>query len=255
VKSEVEADDVGGAFLRSCRNQHPHTRVQPSLKNATHPAERSRRSIGLGYIGAAMRHLAGFAIACAVMGSAGCFSDRLPPPTFRYSCSVDDDCTQPEACIRGLCQIPCRQATFRDDCPAAGSYLACFNGVCSNVCTVGADHCTQPQSCIELPLDLAGSNGGGGFGGGGGASSDAIGLCGVECTPGDDVCPSGEVCLQGFCVQGCMFDAECQDGFSCIFGVCLPSDVEVPDTDGTGGTGLADETTGLADETSTGGTR
>jgi hypothetical protein len=196
-----------------------------------------------------MRHLARLAIACAVTASAGCFSDRLPPPTFRYSCSVDDDCTEPEACIRGLCQIPCTQATFRDDCPSAGSYAACFNGVCSNVCTVGADHCTKPQSCIELPLDLNG--GGGGPGGGGGSTADEIGLCGVQCMPGDDVCPTGEVCLQGFCVQGCMFDVECQDGFSCIAGICLPDEVEIPGTDATGD--LDGDATGLGDETSTGG--
>ena len=204
----------------------------------------------LSYIGAAMRHFLSFAVACAMSATlAGCFSDRLPPPNFRFSCSVDDDCSEPEACIRGLCQIPCRQATFRRDCPSAGSYAACLNGVCSNVCTVGEGHCPPTLSCLGLPFDAPDGNGNGGFGGGGAPPAGDIGICGVECTPGDDVCPQGETCLFGFCLQICEFDEQCQDGFSCVGTLCLPEGFEFPgaEEDGTGGTPTPD------DEAATGG--
>jgi hypothetical protein len=133
-----------------------------------------------------MRHLTRFVLACATMASVGCFSERLPPPNFRYTCSVDDECNEPEACIRGLCQIPCTQRTFNEDCPSTGSFVSCFAGVCSNVCTVGANHCPDPLECVELPIDAeAVGQAFGSFP----ATDEPLGLCGVQCQPGDDVCP------------------------------------------------------------------
>jgi hypothetical protein len=243
----------------------PGTIVAPRVSNRAVTQRGARRSDGLGYSAAAMRPLIRLVLACAVTASVACFSERLAPPTFRYRCTSDMDCNEPEACIRGLCQIPCTQATFREDCPSAGSYAACFNGTCSNLCTIGEDHCPDPQTCIDLPIDTSAAGGGGPFGGA--QPTGPLGICGVECVPGDDVCPEGEACLQGFCVQSCMFDIDCQDGFACIAGLCLPEELDTrPETGGleTGETtgGPADETTegpaeetGPGDDTTTGGAR
>jgi hypothetical protein len=211
-----------------------------------------------------MRQLTALALAFAVMASIGCYAERLAPPAFRFSCDRDADCREPEACIQGLCQIPCTQATFREDCPSVGSYALCFNGVCSNVCTVGAGHCPEPQECTTFPFDPPSGNGG--PGGAAPPPEDPIGICGVACSPGDGTCPEGEQCLQGFCVQTCEFDIECQDGFACIAGLCLPEEIEIPGATGTTGdvenetdtdtdTDTDDLATDDGDETATGGSR
>lgn len=196
-----------------------------------------------------MRRLIRLALACGVGVSIGCYSERLPPPTYRYACDADEDCDPGEVCLDGLCQIPCTQATFDEDCPSEDFYIACFNGVCSDACTVGKAQCPAPQSCISLGLDVSGGDGG--FTAGA-PVDDPIGVCGVECEPGS--CPEGEQCLQGFCVAQCESDADCSQGLACVAGLCLPS--EIPDTT-TGGTGTSDgseTTTGQTGTSSAGGT-
>jgi len=66
---------------------------------------------------------------------AGCYSERLPPPTYRFSCGSNSDCDsgRGESCIDNLCQISCTLATFSDDCPD-GNYTTYFNRVYANLC-------------------------------------------------------------------------------------------------------------------------
>jgi hypothetical protein len=177
--------------------------------------------------------LAGFA------GAASCYSDRLPPPTFRHVCNGDNDCIEGEQCIDGLCQVPCTQATFSDDCPEGGGYAMCFNGVCSHVCQLPGGPCAAGQECLDLGFDLAALGGGGGGLFGGSDSDTPLGVCGRPC---EDGCPTGEVCLQGFCVLTCDPAAEqsmCPFDFPCQGGLCLPDFGE--GTGGEGGTLLATE--------------
>ncbi len=168
---------------------------------------------------------------------AGCYSDRLPPPNFRHSCSVDGDCRSSERCISGLCQVPCTQTTAEEDCPFDDGWLACFNGVCVTACELPAETCsgegasltcerperrstcTSPHMCLDLGIEIGG---GGGFIGGG---SDAdLGVCGEWCT--ENSCPEGEICLDRFCVAMCDPNGPdtCNSAFGlrCQGGLCLP---------------------------------
>ena len=190
---------------------------------------------------------AGLAVVFGIGLAAGCYSERATPPTYRYPCSSSDQCPEDESCIDGLCQIPCTTATFEDDCPQNGSYLACFNGVCAGGCDVAQTRCPGDLECIDLGLDVSG----GGFIGGG--SDATIGVCGRMCEPGTTSCPDGEVCLQGFCVVTCDPDAVedlCPSGFACTLGVCIPpgfgpetasgSDAGIDSSGGTADGGTAD---------------
>lgn len=178
--------------------------------------------------------LAGLATAAAM--TEGCFSERLAPPTFRFACGDDRDCEGPEKCIDGLCQVPCSQATFAEDCAEGGTFALCLNGVCSSTCAIDEVECPGNQTCLDLGVDLGQLAGGGGFGGG---SSDArIGVCGTPCE-GDASCPSGEVCFTGFCVATCETSDECSTGLSCVAGFCIPGGDGGGDASTAGETGTA----------------
>lgn len=170
----------------------------------------------------ALRAVASSAALAAVFGVgflAGCYSERATPPTYRYPCSSSSECPEDESCVEGLCQIPCTQATFEDDCPQNGSFLACFNGVCAGGCEVDQDQCPNGTECVDLGLDVSG----GGFIGGG--STATIGVCGRMCETGEASCPTGEVCIEGFCVATCdpnVPDPICPSGFECTLGICAP---------------------------------
>lgn len=145
--------------------------------------------------------------------STACFSERLPPPTFRHDCSGDEDCGDAEACINGLCQVECTLATSEMDCGALGqgsTYLGCINGVCASACDLDDDPCPGAQSCESIP-----------------GLSEALGagVCMEMCTP--DSCPDSEVCVLGFCAPSCdPNDPEgCGEGNTCLGGVCVPDEV------------------------------
>lgn len=166
---------------------------------------------------------------------AACYAEREPPPNFRYACDRDGDCLDGQTCVDGLCETPCTNATFADDCTRGE--LPCLNGVCSSGCEVGGSSCPGAQECVDLGLELGGGNS---FLGGG--NSDAVvGVCVRECSTSS--CPAMNVCIEGFCVQTCMQPEECFAGTTCLGGLCLP------DTGGTDGTsaGPLDESSSTLD--------
>ena len=117
----------------------------------------------------------------------GCFNAPPEPPTYRFACESDDECEGEEACIGGLCQVPCtlNVEDFSSDCPP--EYAICFNGVCSSLCLVDENRCPEQQECIDLaPYEVQGLD-------------EGTGLCGVLCTkPGEQsTCPDGHVCIDG----------------------------------------------------------
>lgn len=162
-----------------------------------------------------------------------CYSEPLPPSTYRYACDGDGDCSSAEICRRGLCERPCTQLEVAaaaltedpsdDPCPSEDGYALCFNGVCASTCAVGEGFCATGQECIDLGLDLGG--GGNPFGGG---SDATIGICGLQCDAADnaDICPEGEVCVAEFgaCAVDCSQGQACPNGYTCFFGVCAPDD-------------------------------
>jgi hypothetical protein len=184
-----------------------------------------------------------------------CYSEPRPPSTYRYACEADGDCNSNEICRQGLCERPCSQLEVAagvitdedasdDPCPTAAGYAACFNGACANTCAVGKDYCAQGQECIDLAA-LGIDVGGGSSNPFGGGSSDPIGICGVMCEPGDDICPDSEVCLMGFCAVDCSQGQVCPDGYDCLFGVCIPA-TGLPSDDG-GSTGAGSGSDGASE--------
>ena len=192
-----------------------------------------------------VRTLAPGLLAGLLAASPGCFVDRAAPSTFRNTCNDDGECREGQACIRGLCEIPCTQKTSSEDCPFDDGYAACINGACASLCPLpeegGKDPCPEPQTCVDLGIDLGG--GGASFFGGGGDATPT-GVCTSPCEGGD--CPDGEVCLEGFCVATCTTDADCGTGLVCFSGFCTP---DFGDTDTGGGTG----STGPGSDTGTAG--
>lgn len=148
-----------------------------------------------------------FLLAALALSSA-CFSERLPPPTFRHTCGGEGDCGEGESCISGLCQVACTQATATEDC--GGSYVACINGVCSSACQLDDDICPGAQSCAEIPVL---------------SEQLGAGICMETCSP--DSCPEGEICIEGFCTESCdPADSDsCSTGNVCLLGVCVPEEV------------------------------
>jgi len=158
----------------------------------------------------------------ATVSTSGCYSERLPPPNFRYTCSQDADCEDPESCLRGLCQIPCTTSNFYEACPL-GEYAACFNGVCASLCQLDDDTCPGGQTCFNLGLELE-------------AESDPfatpedrqqVGVCGDDCQVVG--CPVDEVCVPvpdtgtNICLVAC--DPEipvCPESYECQLGFCVP---------------------------------
>lgn len=153
------------------------------------------------------------ALATGLAVGVACYSERQPPPTFRYSCNADADCDAPERCMHGLCQVPCSMATASEVC-TGDNHLACFNGACSTGCNPADDDaCPKAQTCVDIGLMVS-------QGGFFGSSEDqSLGVCGTACTEGS--CPAGEICLEGFCLQPCDDGDECGTGFSCVMGFCI----------------------------------
>lgn len=151
--------------------------------------------------------------------ASACYSERQPPPSFRYACDADGDCADGQSCIDGLCETPCTVATVADDC--VNGELVCLNGVCSSGCEVGKNSCPPAQECADLGIDVSGS---GSFFGGGGSGA-AVGVCMRPCS--DDSCGDLAVCLEGFCVPTCSEQVECSAGLVCTGGLCAP-DVSSP---------------------------
>ncbi len=150
-------------------------------------------------------------LAAFSLSASACYSERLPPPTFRHSCGGDGECGEGESCVSGLCQVPCTLATSLEDCGQPGqgsSYFGCLNGVCSSLCDPGNDICPGEQSCATIP-----------------GEDESLGVCIAECT--EDSCPDGEICIEGFCAQACdpTDPMSCGDGETCLLGVCVPDDV------------------------------
>lgn len=161
----------------------------------------------------------------------GCYSEPLPPSTYRYSCDGDGDCSDVEFCRNGRCERRCTQLTAEDDCPAEEGYALCFNGACASTCGLGGNYCPSGQECIDLGLS---AGGGSPFGG----SDVAVGICGLQCDDGEnaDICPEGEVCVAQFgaCAVDCSQGQACPEGYSCFFGLCAPEE-GFPTSDGSGG--------------------
>jgi hypothetical protein len=157
--------------------------------------------------------LAGFLL--AALSASGCYSERLPPPTFRHACGGDADCGDGESCLSGLCQVPCTMATATEDCGLSmqgGAYLACINGACSSACNLSDDPCPGAQTCTEIPVL---------------SEQLGAGLCMEMCSPSDpDSCPDGEACFDGFCATTCdpTDPLACPEGETCL-GVCVPGEV------------------------------
>ena len=183
-----------------------------------------------------------------------CYSERLPPPNFRYGCTQDSDCSDPQRCIDNLCQIPCTQATFSTACGQNGGFAFCLNGVCSSTCLQSDDNCPGRQRCLSPGFNLGSLiGGGGGFGGGGGVDTEDLGICGMECTPSS--CPEGEACFAGFCVATCEPDGPdtCPSGFVCAGGLCVPGTGEDPTATDTATATEGDTITATDTATATGG--
>lgn len=208
------------------------------------------------------------ALGLSLVSSSGCYSERPPPPNFRYTCESPDDCSEFEDCIRGLCQVPCTQQNAQEQCTDRG-FLACVNGTCTSTCGVGVDgSCPGTLECIEVDLGFNGGGGGGGFGGfgGGGGGDEPLGVCATPCTADNGVCPEGQFCFEGIdgvdtsglplnvCVALCTTGTDCGPGFDCFMNFCVPEGTDIPgfgDTDESGTAG--DETEGT-DDAETGGT-
>ena len=105
---------------------------------------------------------------------------------------------------------------------------------------MGSDFCAKGQECIDLAalgIDVGGGNSNP-FSAG---SDEPIGICGVKCEPGDDICPDSETCLVGFCAVDCSQGQVCPDGFDCLFGVCIPAGGLPSDEGGSGSEGSGSE--------------
>lgn len=222
---------------------HPVRYIGRAMTSPAAAIHRPTRAVGLVGL------LASLALGGGFGASSGCYSEREPPPTYRYQCGGDGDCDDGEACRGGICERTCSLATFEDDCGA--DFVACFNGACSSTCEVGAGVCPSAQECVDLSefgVDL----GGGASNPFGGGSSAAVGICGRMCDDSNDLCPSGETCLVGFCAATC----DVTDPEACGAGLaCVPPGVCAPDTTGgdmTGGDTTSGDMTG-GDMTDTGG--
>jgi hypothetical protein len=135
-------------------------------------------------------------IATFALAAAACFIEPSPAGSFRYQCASNDECSDGDSCISGLCQRPCTFATASEDCPFDDGYATCFNGACASTCDTADDTCPSPLSCqtFEVPdgVDLS-EFGISGF-------EEGVGVCGARCTDDAD-CPDVESCFEGICVD------------------------------------------------------
>jgi hypothetical protein len=161
------------------------------------------------------------------LAAAACYTEKPAPPGYRYLCNSDGDCRPNETCINELCQVPCTQATAKDDCTGS-DHLLCFNGVCTSGCNVDNENCPHSQECLDLEdLGIMLEQGGSSFFS---TPSGPTGLCANFCDPEDPkACPTGELCLAGFCVATCEDSSTCTTELVCQDGFCLPP---IPDTTG-----------------------
>lgn len=172
-------------------------------------------------------------VAALLLGSGlglSCYSERPPPPAFRYACDSDADCNSDETCRYGICERPCTQTSIfiaqlveaeSQPCPFETYTAGCFNNACANTCELGStDNCPPSQVCVDVGLEISG---GGGFFGGGGSTS-GTGVCVTECNDSDraDICTVGERCMEGVCEPiDCTAGEACNDGEICFFGGCV----------------------------------
>lgn len=144
-----------------------------------------------------------FRLGAAALCACACFAEPQAPPAFRFACEKAADCAPDQVCEDSLCQTPCTQATFEQDCPSSAEYAACFNGFCAHLCDrEAADACPTPQACQGFELPDFGSGGDGldfgeipevpGLG--------DLGICGLPCSP-ERPCPGPELCVQGACLD------------------------------------------------------
>jgi hypothetical protein len=169
------------------------------------------------------RSLAAWLALGSILG-VGCYSEPLPPSTYRYACEADSDCNADELCRRGRCEQPCStvevvaSSLLGAELPCAlADGLVCQNGACASTCALGSDYCPRGYTCLDIGL---GSIGGGGFGGGG--SNDPVGVCTLACD--DQLCPPGEACREGACAPiDCSAGQACPEAHACFFGLCMPS--------------------------------
>lgn len=168
------------------------------------------------------RSLAALLALGSVLG-VGCYSEPLPPSTYRYPCDGDAGCNANEVCLRGHCEQPCSTVEVvaagllgaDQPCPIESGYATCFNGACANTCALGSNYCSPGYTCLDIGL---GSIGGGNFG----SSSDPVGVCTIECD--DELCPPGEACQAGACAPlDCSMGQACPADHGCFFGLCMPS--------------------------------
>lgn len=177
------------------------------------------------------RLLAGLALILGAATASSCFTEQLTPPNFRFSCDAESDCSGAESCIGGLCQVPC--SIVSPELAACEGPAECVNGVCVDRCNTEEANCPGHLMCADLRrlgIDVG----------------DApLGICVATCT--QDSCPEAEVCTPiGFCAVACTQDScpetevctpigvcgvpcdgsspnECDDGFACSAGFCLPA--------------------------------
>jgi hypothetical protein len=168
------------------------------------------------------------AVLAGAFVASACYSEREPPPSFRYACDADGDCADGQSCIDGLCETPCTAETFAEVC-IRGEAL-CLNGVCSSTCDLAKDTCPSAQECFDLGIDLGG--GGGGFLSSG-SSDTAVGICIRACSA--DSCADAETCIEGICVATCTTDVQCGSGLTCQLGLCLPEASTSSGTDASSG--------------------
>lgn len=150
-----------------------------------------------------------------------CFAEQPAPSTYRYTCREPKDCRASEACIQGLCQVPCTLVTAEADC-GSGGYAACLNGACASLCDPQQNHCPDPQRCIDLGVAIDESSNNSLLGG---STPSTVGLCASSCI--ETGCGGGEICVpfgdNGVCLVPCAAEgATCPATYSCLAGACVP---------------------------------
>lgn len=162
------------------------------------------------------------------------------------NCALDSDCATGERCIpvtassEGAGVTRCAPKGERElgqTCSVGkraaetgcGDGLVCHAGLCRQSCRLGAGDCLEGTSCIPTP-DGPACERDDCPGGCPEGKHCARGRCstGPDCTNGDDVCPSGQVCrMSGVgdawvsaCYVPCETNAQCSSDEKCFRNVC-----------------------------------